>query len=324
MTSKTTLDLLITRQFQSFEELAAITRQFDVDFRQLDASRHQHFVFQAQVDGVLVSMARFGCHVDQRGATPKKMRTFAFSEQGCPEMNWFGHRTGSEALLVFPTHGEIEVLSRPGFSETTFSVFADDLAEFFDRCGRPALDDLLTPQETVIVAPPRLLRQLRQLLRLVLVAAGNPASYPHLAENFRWRLFNILLEILRGNTGRRLEPILPRNRQLLKKVAEMVDTQSDDPIWLADLCAATEVPERTLINAFKQELGIPPKAYIKGHRLFRVHRELWNADPSATRISDVANARGFWHMGQFAADYKKLFGELPSDTLNRSGTSRII
>ncbi|MCK5375915.1 MAG: helix-turn-helix domain-containing protein, partial [Acidobacteria bacterium] len=32
-------------------------------------------------------------------------------------------------------------------------------------------------------------------------------------------------------------------------------------------------------------------------------------------VTDVANNWGFWHMGQFAADYRKMFGELPSQTL---------
>ncbi len=61
-----------------------------------------------------------------------------------------------------------------------------------------------------------------------------------------------------------------------------------------------------------------PKAYIKGHRLFKVHRELRRSAPDKTRVSDVANLWGFWHMGQFASDYRKLFRELPSETLKRS------
>ena len=36
------------------------------------------------------------------------------------------------------------------------------------------------------------------------------------------------------------------------------------------------------------------------------------------KVADVANEWGFWHMGGFAADYRKLFGELPSTTLNRA------
>jgi len=32
----------------------------------------------------------------------------------------------------------------------------------------------------------------------------------------------------------------------------------------------------------------------------------------------MANRHGFWHMGQFAKDYKNLFGELPSQTLSKN------
>jgi AraC family ethanolamine operon transcriptional activator len=34
-------------------------------------------------------------------------------------------------------------------------------------------------------------------------------------------------------------------------------------------------------------------------------------------ILEIANQWGFQHMSSFAADYKKQFGELPSETLKR-------
>ena len=39
------------------------------------------------------------------------------------------------------------------------------------------------------------------------------------------------------------------------------------------------------------------------------------ADPSNEKVANVANRWGFWHLGQFAADYREQFGELPSHTL---------
>ena len=53
------------------------------------------------------------------------------------------------------------------------------------------------------------------------------------------------------------------------------------------------------------------------HELFNVRRELWESDPLTTKVNDVASLWGFWHMGQFAADYRKLFNELPSETLKK-------
>ena len=318
MPDNTNFELLLDRRFDSFEELAFLVAAWDADFRQLSASFQPHFILQAQVDGVLVSLGRFGCHLDQRGTTPVNMRTFAFSDPGCPEINWFGHRIDSEVLLAFPTHGEVSAASRPGFSETTFSVDTEELAAFFDHGGGPALNQLLTSSETVIQPPPQLLLQLRHHLQLVSTAASNPQRLSHLLTGFRRRLFSLLLEILRSSSGRRAAPIDPRNRRLLQIATALVETQGDNPLLLSDLCTAAQVSERTLINTFKREVGMTPKAYIKGYRLFKVHRELWRANPSNASISDVANAFGFWHMGQFAADYHKLFGELPSATLKRT------
>jgi AraC family ethanolamine operon transcriptional activator len=109
----------------------------------------------------------------------------------------------------------------------------------------------------------------------------------------------------------------PTNRLLLKTVVEFVNVHRDSPLSLTDLCNVGQVSENTLINAFKQGLGMTPMAYVKGLRLYHVHRKLWRKKTSDTRVSDVANDWGFWHMGQFAADYRKLFGELPSETLTR-------
>jgi AraC family transcriptional regulator, ethanolamine operon transcriptional activator len=47
-----------------------------------------------------------------------------------------------------------------------------------------------------------------------------------------------------------------------------------------------------------------------------VRRALRQAAPGVT-IQDIASHWGFWHLSQFAQDYRQLFGELPSDTLHK-------
>jgi AraC family ethanolamine operon transcriptional activator len=58
-------------------------------------------------------------------------------------------------------------------------------------------------------------------------------------------------------------------------------------------------------------------AYLKVQRLHAVRRTLKLADPETCSVMAIANQFGFWSAGHFARDYKKMFGELPSDTINR-------
>ena len=57
-------------------------------------------------------------------------------------------------------------------------------------------------------------------------------------------------------------------------------------------------------------------AYLQELRIVAAHRDLLEAD-ARQGIADVALRWGFTHLGRFAADYRKRFGQLPSQTLKR-------
>ena len=72
--------------------------------------------------------------------------------------------------------------------------------------------------------------------------------------------------------------------------------------------------ERTLRDGFLELYGRSPISYLKAYRLHEVRRRLKQAGPE-TRISDVAMRCGLLHLGRFAGDYRRAFGETPSATL---------
>jgi AraC family ethanolamine operon transcriptional activator len=46
-----------------------------------------------------------------------------------------------------------------------------------------------------------------------------------------------------------------------------------------------------------------------------VRRQLLAASGGAALVKSIALSHGFWHLGRFAQDYRVLFGEPPSATL---------
>ena len=58
-----------------------------------------------------------------------------------------------------------------------------------------------------------------------------------------------------------------------------------------------------------------PAKYLKHYRMTQSRLELLVADPAEVSVTRVANSWGFWELGRFAVEYKRLFGECPSQTL---------
>lgn len=294
-----------------------LARSWNADFRQISSSRGNHQVLQVMMDGMLMSRGKFGCHLDQRGATPEGLRTFALLEEGCAPMHWFGRTVGPDDLLVFPAHGEIDVFSQPGFCNHTFCVSMADLAVFFERFEGPDLDRLLGPEDTVFRLSPAHLHRLRCHLRRISFRPGELRKSLALYDAYKDKLLALLLGIFQSESTIHAMPRSRIHRSVFREMTELVHRHKDERIKLKRFSQLLKVPERSLNEVFRTELGISPGLFIKGQRMFGVHRHLWHSRPSQVRVTDIANDWGFWHMGQFAADYRELFGELPSQTLKR-------
>jgi len=131
--------------------------------------------------------------------------------------------------------------------------------------------------------------------------------------------FEIALNMLQIISGSRLPvpPPLSSRMKTLKRVLKLIESNTPDAKTVAELCRAAGASYSTLERAFIEEFGVPPKVYIRIRRLTAVQKELARLEHSGT-ITEIAHEWGFWHMSAFARDYRKQFGELPSETRSRA------
>ena len=105
--------------------------------------------------------------------------------------------------------------------------------------------------------------------------------------------------------------------RILKEARGLLEHSLDLDLKLSDTAKHLGVSQRTLEYTFKKNLDMTPKNYIQILRLHAIRDELKLADPRVTNVSDVALKYAFYHMGHFASEYKKLFGESPVETLKK-------
>jgi AraC-like DNA-binding protein len=101
----------------------------------------------------------------------------------------------------------------------------------------------------------------------------------------------------------------------LVRALRRLDGRPDEPIKLDILAAVAGVRPRTLEAHFKTYLRTTPLGWVRRSRLARARQQLLAADEQAS-VTNIAIANGFSELGRFAAQYRRQFRELPSQTLN--------
>lgn len=107
------------------------------------------------------------------------------------------------------------------------------------------------------------------------------------------------------------------HNRVMRRFRMMLEANPDRAIHVPELCKAIGVSGRLLRACCHEYLGMGPSRYLWLRRMHLARRGLALADPSAATVTDVATAHGFWELGRFAVEYRKLFDESPSSTLRR-------
>ncbi len=108
------------------------------------------------------------------------------------------------------------------------------------------------------------------------------------------------------------------NSSAVKIVEEFIEANWDKPIDIEAMSAIAKISARSLFRQFKKDRGYSPADFAKRIRLDRA-REMLEQAESHTSVTQIALNCGFQNPGHFARDFRLAFGELPSDTLRRSG-----
>lgn len=241
------------------------------------------------------------------GAPPRQGVIRSHGEE-LPRHAFFGLAGGGEIHLTTPEHCNLALLS---LDRRQFLQWGLDL-------GFPGLEDTLAQGNWQTLDPERFARVRGCLRRIFNLAERSPAVIhdPRMRDLMARDLVPLLLEALarRGHHSQRLARP-PARIELVKAAQRWMADHPTEPITLDALCRQVAAGRRTLLQGFREQLGMGPMAFLKLRRLHGVRRELLTADPNTTRIMELAARWGFLNPGHFAHDYRMLFGELPSSTL---------
>ena len=114
---------------------------------------------------------------------------------------------------------------------------------------------------------------------------------------------------------RMTEPKACKEKFDLGKVREILHENVDNIFNIYDVVTELGISPRTMQFHFKKKFGMTPKQYLQHLRLNAIRKELIKSDPDTVKISEIALKYGFFHSSHFGSEYKKIFGETPSQTL---------
>jgi len=302
------------RDFAAFGE----TIDWDVDFRQIEAGQLTATVLLIAGHQFSTMRIEFDRKFHQRGCPPPGFLTFGFPDRRAGNLRWNGVEAEPGALLNF-NDGRLDGVNPGKFGGNTLSfneAFLQDVAETLGS----DLDVATCVTSTGIwnlhhSEHDRLRSDLRVLERIAV--NGHGRARERLIEQVAFALAADLVRILGANCDKEPHECKPFRTAALKRALVLIDDPHQEFISVADLCKKAGASWATLERAFAEEFGTSPKSYITSRRLSAVRRRLLRANSTAV-ITDIANDWGFWHMGRFAAEYRKQFGELPSQTLESS------
>jgi AraC family transcriptional regulator, ethanolamine operon transcriptional activator len=245
----------------------------------------------------------------QSGRSPAGRYTACFLTADSPACRIDGVTFTVDDVALWPPGHDWDAVTHPGMQICVVDLEARMLCE----SGR-----LHTPAH--VIRDPQAARRLREFVDdglAQLRAHGEALCHDAATRTFASTLANMLpAPQALGDREHHWDTQIRARRCLrtFRQIRELIHEGLADGIDVADLSTQTGRSRRSIEYLFAALLETSPADYIRSLRLNGIRRALLCEDTSDRSVGDIAAQWGIWHWSRFAADYRKMFGELPSQT----------
>lgn len=298
--------------FSSAEENEEAMRDQGVtqELRQLGSGQFRCSMVTNETEQVALFSDRFNKAFSMYLAPPADTVAFLISRSASGEFYASGENLGNEKLaILFPESGaDIVVPALIGsesfvIAKARFAELTETLCPTMARCETMEVFRGDTAE----------LGSLRNEL-LYQASRSKAELTDEDTDNLIARVIGWLGSFAGGCDKERVRASVART-MIAKRAQEFIHDNYQSAIRIEDLCHVTNSSIRTLQKCFKYYFGITISDYLKTVRLEAARRELAATDPSHITVTKIALRNGFRHLGRFSVEFRRRYGESPSETL---------
>jgi AraC family ethanolamine operon transcriptional activator len=311
----------LSRRLDDFEDFQSVFAQWTGAFRQMSRGEFRGAVQVASGGLLRVFQAETNQSILTRGLDSSPYVTFIPIIPENAATVWQGRRLSEGQLIV--KGPEVEYHNQTG-RNTTIRCLLLPVQTLQDAARVLAGNDAAAPVASWTAPSPsretmsRFERTLTTLLTQSLRDPGILGS-PE-GDLLEGECLRALIDALADSSAdvrTRLRPV--SRSKLVRRAVDFVHEGLDKPVTALELCGELGVSDRMLRRAFREEFGLGPLAYFRLMRMHEVRAALRAARGGDEAVADIVRRWGFQRLGSFAAEYRRQFGELPSETLGVRG-----
>jgi AraC-like DNA-binding protein len=248
-------------------------------------------------------------------AVPHDMILVSLANRSGPSPIWGGTETRAGDMIILGPGQRVHTRTGGPCRWTAIRMPEGDFVRYGQALSGTGFDVPPAARWRPSPAALRELRELHQTAVRMAEARSRALADVEAVHGLEQQLIHALIECLSAGPNDMETLAAGRHREILARLEDLLQAKR---FWrVTEICAALGVSERTLRICCEEQLGMGPTEYVRRGRMQLVYRALGNGNPGAVSISAVARRYGFRGLGRFAANYRALFGELPSATLRR-------
>jgi AraC family ethanolamine operon transcriptional activator len=299
------------------DEHAAGLAQWQQTYDQLSPGRFDGQLTECWFGNVQIFREITNQTVHQTGAPWQGSRTLAIPMRMTGLACNCGQSFGSDTCFTLGPDDELDFRTAAELDIVAVSINAETLSQFSQVTEGRDIEQAFGDRGIVRVGEERMthLRGLLGNFFEMLKTTPDLLAYPEVRKGLEHAVLTNLLAGIEGDRDEAVRRSTQSHRRVIDRAREYVLANTFEPVTIAEICEQIGVSRRTLQLCFQDVMGTNPVQYLRAIRLNAVRRELRRGQVGKSGIQDVAARWGFWHLSSFAADYKKMFGELPSKTL---------